>query len=121
MITSFFPQDFCLISAMLQGHVLAESSLSHYTLRKSGVKTPNLTTMKTLYSRICTVLLAKYCFRFKMPPERNMHGFPTTAGLLLAWGMQVKHSGLCAAVHVALPAVIPCHSIHTSSLADTDF
>lgn len=50
-----------------------------------------------------------------------MHGLPTTAGLLLAWGMQVQYAGLCAAVHVALPAVIPCQSIHISSLADADF
>lgn len=48
MITSFFPQDYCLILAMLQGRVLAESSLSAYTLRKRGVKTPNLTTVKNL-------------------------------------------------------------------------
>lgn len=46
MIASFFPQDFCLISAMLQGHILAESSLSDYMLIKSSVKTPNLTTIK---------------------------------------------------------------------------
>lgn len=62
MITSFFPQDFCLISAMLQGHVQAESSLSAYTLRKIKCENPKPNNNKNPLVQSSTVVLAKYCF-----------------------------------------------------------